>query len=202
MYGAQRTFEGNYIRKPRTVIAFIVILFFGMVTSIYAAQNDPPLIFVEIKGIKGDSSEFGYKDCVVAKGFGMGFEVKTEWPSSSSGIDLQPPSFNGLTILKNYDIATPLLALAGLKGTHIDEVVVSVVENMGNGDRRLLLEMTMEYVIISELRINERTDANAGEEVTFKFGKITWEAPSYDSRTGQSTGSVTSCFDLERNSGC
>ena len=89
--------------------------------------------FLQIKGIKGESTDDKHKDWIEVLSYNWGVsQMASSTQSSSGGGAVQRADFQDLSIVKIMDSASPLLFLACATGDHIDEVVLELCRSGGD----------------------------------------------------------------------
>jgi type VI secretion system secreted protein Hcp len=155
--------------------------------------------FLQIDGIKGESTDADHKDWIEVLSFNWGVsQMASGTASSSGGGSAQRADFQDLSIVKELDSASPLLNKACWGGQHIDKVVLQL--NRAAGEKRQkYMEYTMENVIISSVSIGGGGGGIPTESVTFNYGKIKTVYTKQARKGGGGAGEVPAGWDLETN---
>ena len=113
----------------------------------------------------------------------LGCEHTLYMPTDSqSGQQTGAPISEGLTILKMFDVTSPLLMQAMKEGKLFEEVVLSYVRTEPSGEENVYFLQTMEDVVITDIQqympnCLDLSNENYThmEKVTLKYKKLTWE---------------------------
>lgn len=155
--------------------------------------------FLQISGIKGESTDDAHKDWIEVLSFGWGVTQATSaTKSSSGGGTTQRADFADLHIVKEMDSATPKIMQACAEGKHFDEVILELCR--AGGDKLKYMELKMENVVISSASINGGGEGSLPTEtVTFNYGKIQETYTKQARKGGGGSGNVAAGWDLEAN---
>jgi type VI secretion system Hcp family effector len=155
--------------------------------------------FLQVDGIKGESSDKDHKEWIEILSYNWGVsQMASATASSSGGGSTQRADFQDLSVVKELDSATPLLSKACWGGTHIDKVVLEL--NRAAGDKReKYMEYIMENVIISYVSVGGGGGGIPTESLTFNYGKITTTYFKQARAGGGVSGSVPAGWNLEEN---
>ncbi len=155
--------------------------------------------FLQIDGIKGESTDKDHKDWIEVLSFNWGVsQMASGSASSSGGGSTQRADFQDLSIVKELDSSSTLLNKACWGGQHIDKVVLEL--NRAAGDKRQkYMEYKMENVIISSISIGGGGGGIPTESVTFNYGKITTTYTKQARKGGGGSGEVPAGWNLEEN---
>jgi type VI secretion system secreted protein Hcp len=158
--------------------------------------------FLEIDGIKGESTDKDHKDWIEILSFNWGVsQMASGTASSSGGGSSQRADFQDLSIVKELDSASPLLNKACWGGTHIAKVTLRL--NRAAGDaRQKYMEYVLDNVIISSVSIGGGGGGIPTESVTFNYGKLTTTYTKQARKGGGGAGEVPAGWDLESNEHC
>ena len=158
--------------------------------------------FLEIDGIKGESSDKDHKDWIEVLSFNWGVsQMASGTASSAGGGSTQRADFQDLSIVKELDSSSPLLNKACWGGAHIKKVTLQL--NRAAGDKRQkYMEYIMEHVIISSVSIGGGGGGVPTESVTFNYGKITTTYTKQARAGGGGAGEVPAGWNLEENVHC
>ena len=158
--------------------------------------------FLEIAGIKGESSDKDHKDWIEVLSFNWGVSQQASASASSSGGgSSQRADFQDLSIVKELDMASPLLNKACWGGTHIDKVTLQLNRAAGD-ERQKYMEYILENVIISAISIGGGGGGIPTESLTFNYGKITTTYTKQARKGGGGAGEVPAGWNLEENKHC
>ncbi len=158
--------------------------------------------FLEIDGIKGESSDADHTDWIEILSFNWGVsQMASGTASSAGGGSSQRADFQDISIVKELDSASPLINKACWGGTHIAKVTLQL--NRAAGDsRQKYMEYVMENVIISSVSIGGGGGGVPTESVTFNYGKLATTYTKQARKGGGGAGEVPAGWDLEKNKHC
>lgn len=154
-------------------------------------------MFMKIKGVDGESRDKGHKDSidVLAWSWGMSQSGTTH---AGSGGGAGKVNVQDLSFTKYVDKSSPVLAMACCKGTHYDEVLLTVRKA---GDTPLeYLKIKMEEVIVTAVS----TGGSGGEDrltenVTLNFAKFEQIYQPQDAKGAKLGGEIKATFDIAQN---
>ena len=155
--------------------------------------------FLQIDGIKGESSDKDHKEWMEILSFNWGVsQMASGTASSAGGGSTQRADFQDLSIVKELDSSSPLLNKACWGGTHIKTVLLEL--NRAAGDKRQkYMEYKMENVIISSVSIGGGGGGLPTESLTFNYGKITTTYTKQAREGGGGAGEVPAGWNLQEN---
>ena len=155
--------------------------------------------FLEIAGIKGESSDKGHKEWIEVLSFNWGVsQMASGSASSSGGGSTQRADFQYLSIVKEMDSATPLLNNACWSGEHIDTVTL-VLNRAAGKERMKYMEYILTNVIISSVSVGGGGGGVPTESLTFNYGKIKTTYFKQARKGGGESGQIAAERDLESN---
>ena len=154
--------------------------------------------FLQIDGIKGESTDDAHKDWIEVLSFNSGVsQMASGSASTSGGGTTARADFQDFSIVKTMDSASPLIALACAEGRHIKEVKLELCRS--GGDKVLYMEYKMTNCIISSTSVGGGGGGEPTESVTFNFGKIEWTYTKQKRADGAGGGQIPAGWDLEAN---
>ncbi|MFG0326268.1 MAG: Hcp family type VI secretion system effector [Phycisphaerales bacterium JB037] len=157
--------------------------------------------FLEIDGIPGESTDGKHKNQIELLSYSHGLiQTSSGSVSSGGGRGAERCDHGSFSCVKNLDKATPKLAEAICKGTHIPKVTLRLCR--AAGDKTQYMEYAMENVIVDSLSYGGSSGGESAlpvETVSFNYGKITWKYTETDHKTGAAKGDVQAGWDLEAN---
>ncbi len=159
--------------------------------------------FLKIDVIPGESTDDKHAEWIELLSFSHGVSQAASGASSSGGsLSAERCDHADFSVTKTLDKASPKLALYCCNATHIKEVTVELCR--AAGDKQKYMEYRMTEVIVASARPGGSADGGEAlplEEVTFSYGKITWNYIETDHKTGKPGGNVESNWDLISNTG-
>ena len=154
--------------------------------------------YLQITGIKGESTDDKHKDWIEILSFNWGVsQMASASQSTSGGGTSQRAAFQDLSIVKMMDSASPLLFKACAKGDHLDEVKLELCR--AGGDKLTYMEYTLNNVIISSVSVGGGGGGEPTESVTFNYGKIKLNYIKQARKGGGAAGNVPAGWDLQIN---
>jgi type VI secretion system secreted protein Hcp len=178
--------------------------------------------FLQMDGIKGESTDDKHKDWSEVTGFSHGMSQPVSTTRSSSGGASSGRTVHGdFVVFKYMDSSSPKLYEAISNGKHFSKVKLECCR--AGGSQVKFLEITMEEVMISKVQLstngsNGSHESVAGtggsgaekignvdllpvEEVHLNYGKITWTYTQQKRKDGSGGGNVTANHDLTSGKG-
>jgi len=148
--------------------------------------------FIEIEGIKGDSTDAAHKDWIEILGFQHAITQPTGGASSGQGTHAGGRADHGdLVITKRLDSASPVLAAHCCNGKPIKEIKIELCRAMG--DKTKFMQYTLKESIVSKVAPTGQTvgeDTIPTEQVAFRYGEIHWEYTPTDPSGGGKSGAA------------
>lgn len=158
--------------------------------------------FVEIEGIKGESTSAQGKDQIEILSFNHGVSMPlTSGPSNTSRASGRAVH-QDFTITKYFDIASPTLHLKCSAGEDIKSIKIHIWKADAAANPIEYITYTMESCIVTSVSVGGGSGDQPIETVTFNYKKITWDynqqlQPSPGGKKGKSSSS----WSLEENKG-
>jgi len=157
--------------------------------------------FMKVDGIPGESTDSAHKDWIEV----LNYNHEITQPASASastagGGTTERCQHADLTVVHYLDKASPKLAEACCKGTHIKEVIIELCR--AGGDKVKYMEIKMEKAIVSNVRpVGDPKGADGFpiESVSFNYGTISWTYTQQKRDDGSGGGQVASGWSLIEN---
>jgi type VI secretion system secreted protein Hcp len=148
---------------------FAFALYFAVcVVSVAAtAQADA---FIKLDTIAGEATDKAHKDEIVVDSFTFGSSSSSSLTSGAASVG--KAQFDVLTFSHHVDRASAALLLAVAKGTSLKSAVLTARKGKSTHE---FLKVTLSDVLVTSVKIVGDDDDGAREEVTLRFGKITFE---------------------------
>jgi len=159
--------------------------------------------FLKLDGIDGESTDDHHKAWIELLSYSHGVSQPSSGSRSSGGArSAERCDHSDFSVVKTMDKASPKLNLFCCNGKHIKEVKVTLCR--ATGDKEKYMEYLMTDVIVSSVRPGGSAQGGETlplEEVTFNYGKMTWNYIETDHKTGKPGGNVETHWDLVENKG-
>ncbi len=153
--------------------------------------------FIKIDGIDGESTDDKYPGWIEAIYFDTGLRQKiSPTVSSAGGASVGRADFDDFFFSKQFDKASPKLALACAEGAHVDNVIIDLCR-AGSAKMKY-----MTYKLSNCIISNVTTKVNGDfpiELVKINFGKIEWSYIKQNRSGGGAAGQIATGWDLQRN---
>jgi type VI secretion system secreted protein Hcp len=155
-------------------------------------------MFLKIDGIDGESTDDKHKKWIEIDDFNHSVSQPVTAASKAGGRVGGRADFADLVVTKTIDLSTPSLYLHCSNGKHIPKVELEFC--LATDKKHTFMKYTLEDVIVSSVSPSGSitNDVKPGEQVTFAYGKITWEYTPID-HAGRPGASQRKAWDLEAN---
>lgn len=155
-------------------------------------------IYLVISGIPGESTFAGFSGAIEVLSFSSGInQVSTGNGSGGSGAG--KPQFSDVSIVKHFDLASPLLMKAVAEGTHLPKMVLSFVKSGGAAKPFTFLTYELDTVFVTSIQDSASVDGDGPTEaVSFAFEKI---LVTYTSQGSKLSPSKTETFSFDLGKG-
>lgn len=157
--------------------------------------------FIQLDGIKGESTDDKHKDWLEILSFGFGAQQSQSGTSSSAGnLSSARVNVQNFTFMHYLDLASPKLFEYCCTGQSIPKVTISL--NRAGGDKAKYMEYKLTDVIVTS--VGKGGDASSAshdvplESISLAFGKIemTYTKIGID---GKAAGNASAGWDLKAN---
>ena len=159
--------------------------------------------FLKIDGVPGESTDDKHKDWIEVLSYSTGVSQRSSGSASTAGgASAERADFQDFSIVKALDKASPKIALACAKGTHIKEVKLELCR--AGGDKVKYMEYKLSNCIVSSYRPGGSGHGGETlplEEVSFNYGKVEWTYTQQKREDGSGGGQVAANWDLQANKG-
>lgn len=119
--------------------------------------------FLEIDGIRGESSDVSHKETIEILSF--------SWGATQTGaVRPDPLTADDFDFVAPVSKATPLLFQAAAKGEHISKAILHV--RKAGGDQQDFLKVTLQDVMVSSVQSRSVNESLPLEEVSLSFSSI------------------------------
>ncbi len=151
-------------------------------------------IYLQIDGIKGESTDSEHKDWIEILSFSHGISQ----PATATGT-IRRTNLEDFVVTKHVDIASPKLYEACASGKHINKVVTELRRASG-GTRVKYLTIEMDQVVVSRVHLNaDASDDLPKESVSFNYGTIKWTYTQQNRADGSEGGNATGGWSVLEN---
>lgn len=148
--------------------------------------------FLELEGIKGESTDDKHKDLIQVQSWNMGISFMHD--ASGPGGRGGRSDFSPLSIMKVVDLASCELYQACAMGKPIDKGTLFLQTSTGSSKFDFLV------IKLQDLRITSIAPGGGGdvpmESVSFSYGTIQWDYQQLNTETGAVKGSNSASWDL------
>ena len=159
--------------------------------------------FLKIDGVDGESTDDKHKMWIELLSFSHGVSQPSSGAVSSGGArSAERCDHQDFSVVKTLDKASPKLNLFCCNGKHIANVKVELCRATENKEKYMEYKMT--DVIVASVRPGGSAQGGEAlplEEVSFNYGKITWNYIETDHKTGKPGGNLETHWDLVTNKG-
>jgi len=133
-------------------------------------------VYLQIDGIKGESSDGAHKDWIECQSVSWGVsQPKSATASTGGGHTAERCEHTELTIAKLADLATPLLLQNCSSGKTIPKAKLEFMRADGQGERIKYFEIELENVLIGAVSPWVGEGDILTENVGIKFSKVKWK---------------------------
>src|SRR5580704_1259493 len=157
-----------------------------------------PDIYMQIDGLKGESTDSEHKDWIELLSFNHSITQPTSATANSAGGATQGRcQHSDYSITKYVDLASPKLYELACSGKHIKSVNIEMLRS--SGDKRVkYMVVAMEQVVISHVAPAGGGDFPS-EAVSFNYGTIKWTYTQQKRTDGSKGGNTTGGWSLVEN---
>jgi type VI secretion system secreted protein Hcp len=157
--------------------------------------------FMELDGIKGESTAIQGKDKIEILSFSHGVAMPLTSGASSNARAHGRCVHQDFTFTKYLDLATPLLNLKCSGGDNIKKMELTVFQaDKNDGDNVLYYKITFTDCILTNVSVSGGSGGRAVETVSFNYRKLQWAyAQQGQPAPAGKKGTVESGWNLEEN---
>jgi type VI secretion system secreted protein Hcp len=149
--------------------------------------------FLDLGDIKGESQDAQHKDQVRLHSYSWGGSQTTS-VSGAGGSGAGKVNLQDLSIMKDFDKASPKLLTAMTKGTHIAKGTLTAVKAGDNGD---FLKIEFTEMFVTSLQVSASSEVPM-ESVSFSYNTADLTYKSQDDK-GKLVTAGTWKYDLKQN---
>jgi len=133
-------------------------------------------IYVQIEGIKGESSDDRHQGWIEAVSIEWGItQPKSATASTGGGHTAERVEMDEVTFIKYADLASPILMQTCSMGKTIPKATFEFMRADGQGVRVKYFEVQLENVLIGHVSAAIQSGHMMAESVGLKFSKIRWK---------------------------
>lgn len=156
-------------------------------------------VYLQIDGIKGESTDTAHKDWIECKG--VQWEVlqpKSATASTGGGLTAERCEHKDIVVNKLADLSTPLLLQNSSSGKTIPRAKFEFMRADSQGERIKYFEIELENVLIGGVSPQIVPGDILQEEVRLKYSKVKWKY-TQQKINGGSGGNTSGGWDLSTN---
>jgi len=157
-------------------------------------------MYLQIEGIKGDSTDSAHKDWIEVESFGHKIHQPSGAVASGRGGHSGGKAEHGdFSISKRLDLSTPLLAQYVCTGKAIPKMKLELCRALG--DKATYMVYTLENAMVTTVEpqgSRDPEDPLPFERVDFRYGIIRWEYTPTDP-SGKKGAAVKAAWDAQQN---
>ena len=156
-------------------------------------------VYLQIDGIKGESSDGGHKDWIECQSVAWAVtQPKSATASTGGGHTAERCEHSELNISKLADLATPLLLQNCSAGKTIPKAKLEFMRADGQGERIKYFEIELENVLIAAVSPYVGEGDILAEHVGIKYAKVKWKY-TQQKVAGGAGGNTSGGWDLATN---
>lgn len=133
--------------------------------------------FLEIQGIKGDSTDSKHKDWVAVESYSHKMSMPVGGTRNAHGVNVTGGAdHEDFVIVKRLDVASPLLAEHCCSGKNIPQAKLELCRESGN--KETFMVYTFKNLVVSSVKpLGSLDDKNPLplEEISLRYSEINWE---------------------------
>jgi type VI secretion system secreted protein Hcp len=156
-------------------------------------------VYLQIDGIKGESTDDRHKDWIECKSVTFGVEQpKSATASTGGGHTAERCEHQDIVFAKLADLSSPILLQTCSAGRTIPKARLEFMRADAQGERVKYFEIEIENVLIGAVSPSVHEGDILTEEVALKFSKIKWRY-TQQKITGGAGGNTSGGWDLATN---
>jgi type VI secretion system secreted protein Hcp len=133
-------------------------------------------VYLQIDGIKGESTDDRHKDWIECKSVSWGVEQpRSATSSTGGGHTAERCEHRDIVITKLADLASPILLQTCAAGRTIPKAKLEFMRADAQGERVKYFEIELDNVLIGAVSPAVNEGDILTEEVGFKFSKVRWK---------------------------
>ncbi|USX28647.1 type VI secretion system tube protein Hcp [Oxalobacteraceae bacterium OTU3CINTB1] len=156
-------------------------------------------VYLQIEGIKGESTDDRHKDWIECKSVTFGVDQpKSATASTGGGHTAERCEHRDIVFSKLADLSSPILLQTCSAGRTIPKARMEFMRADAQGERVKYFEIEIENVLIGAVSPAVHEGDILTEEVALKFSKIKWRY-TQQKITGGAGGNTSGGWDLASN---
>lgn len=155
-------------------------------------------IYIEIKPIKGESTDGDHKGWMEALDFSFGVHNASQMGSGQGSAAVNRADFNDFVFTKVMDSASPDLNGFCAAGKKFDQAIVHLCMTLQE-KQAVYMQYTFKNVMISSVSVSGAGDVGKPQEsISIAFSEVEWKFTAYDHK-GRKVADYTKAHNLETN---
>lgn len=156
-------------------------------------------VYLQIDGIKGESTDEKHKDWIELKSVGWGvLQPKSATASTGGGHTAERCEHHDILVTKLADLSSPVLLQTCAAGKTIPKAKLEFMRADAMGERIKYYEIEIENVLIGAVTPEVKEGDILTESVALKFSKVRWRYIQ-QKITGGAGGNTSGGWDLAAN---
>ena len=156
-------------------------------------------VYLQIDGIKGESTDDKHKDWIECTSVNWGVrQPRSATASTGGGHTAERCEHKEVVFTKLADLASPILLQTCSAGKTIPKAKLEFMRADGQGERIKYFEIELENVLIGGIKPSVAEGSIIQEAVGLKFSKIKWKY-TQQKVTGGAGGNTSGGWDLAAN---
>jgi type VI secretion system secreted protein Hcp len=133
-------------------------------------------VYLQIEGIKGESSDDKHKDWIECSSVQWGIsQPKSATASTGGGHTAERAELSDISFTKIADMSSPILMQTCAAGKTIPKAKLEFMRADGQGERIKYFEIEIENVLIAHIEPSVQPGDILSEHVGLKFSKVKWK---------------------------
>ena len=154
--------------------------------------------YLQIDGVKGDSTDSGHRDWIEIHSFSHTITQPASATAASAGGGTYARTKHGdFEVVKEIDLASPKLFELCSSGKHIKKIVIDLMRASGDAPVKYM-SIELDNAVISMVSVEGNPGGAPMERVAFNYNQIKWTYTQQKS-DGSKGGNVTGGWSLAEN---
>lgn len=156
-------------------------------------------VYVQIDGIKGESTDDSHKDWIECQSVDFGvLQPKSATASTGGGHTAERCEHKDIYFTKLADLSSPLLLQNSSSGKTIAKAKFEFLRADGKGERVKYFEIEIENLIISSVSSSVSEGSILTDTVSVKYSQVKWKY-TQQKIGGGAGGNTSGGWDLSKN---